>query len=273
MHAIALFCKSYRDDVLRARRLLESVQRFNADRLPAYVSVPAADAALFKERCAGLAFELLTDEEILAANPALDRAAYAQLPGYQTQQVVKAEFWRLGKAENYLCLDSDSYFLRPFGTRDFLALDGTPYTVMHESKELLQFAALSGMDKIARHRAEGCAQGMALFGREGRCWDFGPVPVVWSARVWRDLDERYLRPRGMSFSNCSQDESGCGGATNLMFWTLAQSSRGLLTPQQQRLLLRPRERPALMGRSARWRPGSCPRPDQPGPGCSRSPAG
>jgi len=199
VHPIVLFCKSYRDDVLRARRLLESVQRFNADRLPVYVSVPAADAALFKEHCAGLAFELLADEEILAANPALDRAAYAQLPGYQTQQVVKAEFWRLGKAENYLCLDSDSYFLRPFGARDFLAAGSTPYTVMHESKELLQFAALSGMDKIARHRAEGCAQGMALFGREGRCWDFGPVPVVWSARVWRDLDERYLRPRGMSF--------------------------------------------------------------------------
>jgi hypothetical protein len=218
---VVLFCKSYRDDVLRARRLLESVQRFNSERLPMVLSVPAADADLFRERCAGLAFELITDDEIIAANPAIAREAYAQLPGYQAQQVVKAEFWRLGKAENYLCLDSDCYFLRPFAAREFLAPDGAPYTVMHDAKELLEFAEISGMKKIARNRAADCAQIMAIFGREGPLYDFGPVPVVWSARVWQDLEARFLGPRGISFL----------GALALHPWELRWYGEALLAYQ------------------------------------------
>ena len=45
---------------------------------------------------------------------------------------------------------------------------------------------------------------MGLFGRTGRCWDFGPIPVVWSAQVWRDLDEKFLRPRGQDFIDAIQ---------------------------------------------------------------------
>ena len=40
---------------------------------------------------------------------------------------------------------------------------------------------------------------MGLFERSGRLWDFGPIPVVWSAHVRRDLDEKYLKPRGQNF--------------------------------------------------------------------------
>jgi Family of unknown function (DUF6492) len=196
---IALYCKSYREDVLRARRLIDSVQRHNTDGLALFVSVPRADMALFQEKCAGLPFTLLADEDGVAANPALDVAAFAALPGRISQQIVKAEFWRLGLADAYVCLDSDCYFLRPFRAADFIAADGTPFTVMHEAKELLHFAALSGMARIGADRSRECDEIKALFSRQGRCWDFGPVPVVWSGRVWNDLAERYLEPRGMSF--------------------------------------------------------------------------
>jgi hypothetical protein len=128
----------------------------------------------------------------------MDRAAFAALPGRISQQIVKAEFWRLGQGDTYLCLDSDCYFLRPFGAADFVAPGGAPYTVMHEAKDLLHFAELAGMQKIARHRERECAEIKGLFSRQGRCWDFGPVPVVWSGRVWHDLEARFLRPRGMT---------------------------------------------------------------------------
>ena len=39
---------------------------------------------------------------------------------------------------NYLCIDSDSIFIRDFGKTDFLASDGEPYTVLHQNKELFQ---------------------------------------------------------------------------------------------------------------------------------------
>lgn len=206
--SLVLYCKSYRADVLRARRLIESVERFNEDRLTLYVCVPYADIAVFREKCAGLTYTMLSDEDVVAAHTGLDSSAFADLPGRLSQQIVKAEFWRLGLGDNYVCLDSDCYFLRPFHASDFVAADGAPYTVMHEAKELLQFAELAGMRKIGIDRSRECAEIKALFSRQGRCWDFGPIPVVWSGRVWKDLDEQFLQPRGMSIIDAIKAHPG-----------------------------------------------------------------
>jgi hypothetical protein len=208
MRDLVLFCKSYRDDVLRAKQLIRSVERFNSEGLSLFVSVPSADLALFREHCAGQACIFLTDEEIIAANPMIDGNQFAGLAGGLAQQVVKSEFWRLAHATNYVCLDSDCYFLRPFAKSDFLAPDGAPYTVMHESKELLHFAEVAGLAKIERDRSRECEEIMSLFGRTGRYWDFGPVPVVWSAKVWRDLDDKYLKPKGQSLVDAIRQHPG-----------------------------------------------------------------
>jgi hypothetical protein len=195
---IVLFCKSYRDDVLRARQLAESIVKFNADALPFYMAVPKADIGLFRERLAGLPVELLTDEQIVAADPRIDKLKFAAARGYVGQQVVKASFWRLGKAENYLWLDSDSYFIKEFRTGDFIGAGGVPFTVMHEAKELLQFGALKNMRKVARDWENTCAKVMDRFGSRHRIWAFGPSPVIWSNKVLRDLDEKLLLPRGLT---------------------------------------------------------------------------
>ncbi len=208
MRDLVFFCKTYRQDVLRARQLVRSVERFNTEGIPLYVSVPSSDLGLFREHCANLACELIADEEVIAANPALDNRAFVQLPGGLAQQVVKSEFWRSECAENYLCLDSDCYFLRPFGKHDFLSADGTPYTVMHQAKELLHFADIAGLEKVGPDRERDCREIMSLFGRHGPLWDFGPIPVVWSAKVWRDLDEKHLKPKGMNFVDAIRQHPG-----------------------------------------------------------------
>lgn len=95
MDRLVLFCKSYRDDVLRAEQMVRSVERFNSDGLELYVSVPSADRSLFEENLAGLACNLLNDDEIISANPALDQKVFGELSGGIAQQVVKSEFWRL----------------------------------------------------------------------------------------------------------------------------------------------------------------------------------
>src|SRR5882672_2416558 len=123
---VVLFCKSYRDDVLRARRLAESIQRFNAGSLPFYLSVPSQDLPLFREKCAGLKLELIADEDIVAASPDLDRPRFDGAPGGIRQQIVKSEFWRLGIAGAYVCIDSDCYFIRNFDATDFISQDGVP---------------------------------------------------------------------------------------------------------------------------------------------------
>ena len=39
----ALYCKSYRKDLLRVKRLLESLRKHNIESIPFYISTPEAD--------------------------------------------------------------------------------------------------------------------------------------------------------------------------------------------------------------------------------------
>ena len=47
MQKLVLYCKSYKNDVLRARRLAESVSKFNVDGIPFYISMPQKDFELY----------------------------------------------------------------------------------------------------------------------------------------------------------------------------------------------------------------------------------
>jgi hypothetical protein len=199
MKDIVLYCKSYQGDVLRAARLAKSIRQFNTEHLPFYLSCPAADLHLFQTTIGNEGVIFLTDEEIIAANTSIDQKILDALPGGLSQQIVKSEFWRLGLCENYLCLDSDSYFIRNFSQDDFLAPNGTPYTVINESLELRLFGAIHHHEKIARNIDADCTAIMGIMGRTGRHYDFGPLPVVWSRKVWSDLAEKFLAPQNMNF--------------------------------------------------------------------------
>jgi hypothetical protein len=198
MTEFSLFCKSYKNDILRLVRLAKSIQEFNIDSVQFYVSVPEQDWALFNEKLAGLDVELITDESILRTNPRLDLDKIAALPGGVSQQIVKSEFWRLGFSQIYLCLDSDCVFLRPFTRSDFIASGNIPYFVMHEAKEILQFAICHGQQEIYESFHDLRKRIAGIFQREGRHYDFGPVPAIWDSRVWLDLDEKFLQPRNMN---------------------------------------------------------------------------
>lgn len=199
MKDIVLYCKSYHRDVMRAKRLAESVRMHNPGNLPFYLSCPLDDRALFRDIIGTDGITLLTDEEIVAQNSFINQHALGALPGGLSQQIVKSEFWRLGVSENYLCLDSDSYFVRDCNKEDFLTPSGAPYTVMNESLELRLFGALHHHSKIAHNRDMECKAIMEIFGRKGRQYDFGPLPVVWSRHVWADFAEKFLEPRSMNF--------------------------------------------------------------------------
>lgn len=196
---LTLYCKSYRNDLLRLVRLAQSIRQFNADSIPFYVSVPENDFSLFEEKIAGLNVLLIKDETILRANPNMDIDKVMKLPGGISQQIVKSEFWRLGISKSYLCLDSDCVFIRPFHFDDFILPDGHPYTVMHEAKEFLQFAVNHKQYGTYESYHSLRAQLMEIVERKGRHFDFGPVPVLWNSQVWRALDTEFLQPRNLNF--------------------------------------------------------------------------
>lgn len=199
MRELVLYCKSYHNDLLRLERLVHSVQQFNADSIPFYVSVPEQDFSLFKEGISGRNVNLIKDEYILHANHRLEIDKVMKLPGRLSQQIIKSEFWRLEISKTYVCLDSDCVFIRPFYLDDFISPDGHPYTVMHEAKELLQFAVNHNQEDTYNSYHSLRAQLMEIIGRKGRHLDFGPIPVIWNSQVWRSLDIQFLQPRNLNF--------------------------------------------------------------------------
>lgn len=199
MKDISLYCKSFNQDVLRAAKLAESIRRYNHQNLPFYLSCPSSDLPLFKNTVGSDGVIFLSDEEIVATNKSINQEKLNQLHGGLSQQIVKSEFWRLGVSENYVCLDSDAYFIKNFERGSFLTPGGAPYTVMNQSLELLLFGALHHHAKIEKNIVSERRALMEIWERDGQGYDFGPLPVVWSRHVWSDLATKFLEPRGMSF--------------------------------------------------------------------------
>jgi hypothetical protein len=193
-----LYCKSYSRDFLRLKRLLESVNQFNVDRIDFYISTPTVDKALLEQVLGMNDYIWVADEDIVTANPRSDFAKYQVMPGGLSQQIIKSEFWRLGFAENYLCLDSDCIFIRKFYKSDFLSNDGVPYTVLHQNKELFQIAINRGREMVERDLRIEAERVKTLFNRQGPNFYCAPAPFIWSAKVWQSLDSEYLEPKGMN---------------------------------------------------------------------------
>jgi len=202
MEKLVFFCKSYDKDMLRARRMAESVHRFNKDGIPLYMSVPAKDLDVFKTCLADFSVSYFTDEQILD----MSRQANGDLPGlfppHLLQQLIKLEFWRTGVCLNYAWIDSDSYFIRPFETTDFFWDDQTPYLIQDEydaDKELarMQHVPRKVRKKRVREICKLITRFRGLFGNTGPFVAFGgSTPIIWSARILEAFNTDYLKSNG-----------------------------------------------------------------------------
>ncbi len=198
MKDLVLYCKSYRRDFLRLKRLLLSINKFNVDQIPFYVSTPREDKSFLEQILAGESYIWIADEEIIVANPRASFEQYQIMPGGLSQQIIKSEFWRLGLAENYLCLDSDSIFIKDFKVSDFLTTDGIPYTISHQNKELFQMATNRGYYRVERDLRIEAERVKILFNRVGPHFFCAPSPFNWSSKVWESLDLEYLQPKNIT---------------------------------------------------------------------------
>jgi len=204
---LVLYCKSYHRDFLRLKRLLESIQKYNVNQIPFYISTPEDQFEELKNILGSSEGYLwVSDESIVAANPRTTPGIEKTRSGSLAQQAIKSEFWRLGISENYVCLDSDCIFLKEFSHKDFIASDGNPYTVIYQNKEFFQLAIDRKNPKVEENlRLEG-DRVKALFDREGPNYYCPCPPFIWSAKVWRSLDEQFLIPRGLTFWDLSTPE-------------------------------------------------------------------
>jgi hypothetical protein len=161
MKDIALFIKSYRPDLTLVDRLLNSISKHNRDQIGVFVSVPAGDMPIFE----GLS-RRFADVSVFADDyfgvPKVDRKIWNLSSGYITQQLVKLNVHRISEARNYLILDSDTYFIRDFVVKDFVAPNGTGLTVLEEGKDLIADPAYAKFAKSRAMKIDSIADRLAV---------------------------------------------------------------------------------------------------------------
>ena len=207
MKDLVLYCKSYRRDFLRLKRLLVSINQYNVDQIPFYISTPQDQ---YQDLISVLGdmngYEWVSDESIIAANPRVPLGIEKTRSGGLSQQAIKSEFWRLGLAENYVCFDSDCIFIQDFKKSHFLSSDGYPYTVIYQNKEFYQLSINRGQGKVESNLRQEGDRVKELFSRVGPNYYCPCPPFIWSAKVWESLDTQYLQPKGLTFWDISSDD-------------------------------------------------------------------
>ena len=194
MHNLVLYCKSYKGDVQRVKKLKSSIEKYNRDSIPFYISCPIEDKQLFEDTLGTENYTLLLDEDIIKTQ---------HLDGWRSQQIIKSNIHKLKITKNYLCLDSDSYFIKDFYESDFIAKDDICYTLVHENKETQQYKKLFYNTNYSESGyAECLSYYREVFGSEHRkIYDYGPSPYIWNCKVWEHFEENYLKPNNFTFES------------------------------------------------------------------------
>jgi hypothetical protein len=134
MREFGFMLKTFIGDASYVERLVKSFNEYNTQDLRLYIVAPSTDFKFFNEFLSKNIF-FVSDEDIPVryinqenfrkelTDPRENRSAF----GYLNQGISKLGFWRTGLLRNYLTLDSDTEFIRPFAFNDFSDSNGNLY--------------------------------------------------------------------------------------------------------------------------------------------------
>lgn len=189
MHKLILFIKTYQPDFERVYELLNSIDQFNKDNIPVVISVNDEHFDLLKPHCFEK-YKVYRDSEITTTTIT---------EGWRYQQIIKCNVYKLNICENYVAIDSDSVFIKDFYFSDFMYDESTPYTIMQESKDLLEMTERLKMDSETIFFKRALRDARPFFGNKGKEWDYGPSPYIWNCKVWRHFNEVFLKDKNLTF--------------------------------------------------------------------------
>jgi hypothetical protein len=198
MNNMSLFVSSWRGDVTRCKKLYESIEKFNEDKLPFYIVLSKNDVPVFKNVLGTEGINYIDEESI---NPYT-----GQIDGWRMQQINKINFHKLNVTENYFTLDSDCFFIKPFYIDDFIAYDNVPYTTVFEDNvyQLTSQNYEGWKDDKEREFIDLCHKAWQRDIRQTipnsfkKALHYGPCPVTFHSKVWAYFYENYLHPNNLS---------------------------------------------------------------------------
>tara|TARA_R100001163_G_C5068290_1_gene208331 strand:- start:2330 stop:3130 length:801 start_codon:yes stop_codon:yes gene_type:complete len=194
MDNLVFLVKSYGPHVLWTKQLIDTINKHNKDNIKVYLSIPNNDITLFKNTIDTTYCELITDEEIIGSDISQT---------WFTQQLVKMKFSEMNLCKNYFWIDGDSYFIRDFFLSDFMYDENTPYTTIHENKDLFSWVAQTNpsmLQNILKSYQSDRQKVMDIFGRKGKYYDW-TCPNLWSVKVFDHMKEHYLKPNNLTYSD------------------------------------------------------------------------
>lgn len=195
MYDFGFFLKTYGKDYDRSVQLIESFEKYNVEALPLFLACPKDEIKLF-ESLEGNNIRIIPEEEI-CKNIFLEDTKWTA--GYLNQEIYKLAFWELGFCMNYMCIDSDAIFIRPFYLKDFMYDEKTPYTSLGEDNDLradCYYNKLYWNDRlewIKRIEDEIDFHPHHLL----TCHGF----QIFSSKVLKSLKSDFMIPRGYSYKN------------------------------------------------------------------------
>jgi hypothetical protein len=189
---LALYCKTYKNDIHRLAKLIGSLEDHNKDNIPVFISCPRSDMGFLEKELLDFEATLIADEDIFKPT--------VELAGWENQMLVKLNAFNRIPAENMLILDSDVFFIDDFYESDFIAYDDVPYTIIHEN---IQVAEYETFLKNGDYKKTGYAKAVKAYrdlfgGKSNRIYDYGPNPHLWNRKVLEHFKENYLQKYGMT---------------------------------------------------------------------------
>jgi hypothetical protein len=193
MDNLVFLIKSHIPHLNYTKQLIETTFKHNKDNIPVYLSIPKSQENIFKNNIDTSLCNIIFDEDIIKGNINQN---------WFTQQLVKMKFSETELCENYLWIDGDSYFIKDFYISDFMFNKETPYTTIHENKDLFQWMATQGnlLDNVLDSYTSDRDKVRNLFGRTGKYYDW-TCPNLWSVKVFNHMREHYLIPNNLTFED------------------------------------------------------------------------
>ena len=193
MHNFGFFLKTYRNDYDRAVRLINSYEKYNVESLPLYLACPKDDISQFS-KLENNNIKLVSEEEICGDVFTKDTQWST---GYLNQEIYKLAFWEMGLCSNYMCIDSDAVFIRPFYMKDFMYDDEVPYTSLEEDNDLCSDRYYNRLYWNRR---------LAWISKIEDEMDYHPHHLltchgfqIFSSKVLKSLKNDFMIPRGYSY--------------------------------------------------------------------------
>ena len=206
LQTLGFMLKTFAGDLEYVSRLVETFNRFNPEELPLVIVAPQADLHLFKEYESSLV-SCVSDESIpvryltsqdVPPNLADPRPGRSPV-GYLNQGISKLGFSRLKLFDHYVCLDSDTEFIRPIRRSDFMSTSQVPWFFAQDYSDL---AADPFYSERYWWEREACLT------KVRNALDLHDSPrltvhnsLVMSAKVLENFEEEFLSANSLDFAD------------------------------------------------------------------------